>query len=633
MCGIVGIWHRDGGRPIDRSVLHAMNESQVHRGPDDGGLFVGEGVGLGHRRLAIRDLSPAGHQPLFNEDGTVAVVYNGEIYNFEELHDELVAAGHVFRSRCDTEAIVHAWEEWGEACVERFRGMFAFGLWDANRRVLFLARDRMGIKPLHYAMLPDGGLIFGSELKSLLRHPRLPREVDPLAVEEYFSYGYIPDPRSIYETVKKLPPGHTLTVRRDRPIPEPRPFWDVRFGTGADASEMIARLKDAVDARLVSDVPLGAFLSGGVDSSAVVAMMARGGRPVDTCSIGFDRADHDETRYAEMVARHFHTNHRTRLVDPDGFDLLDRLSAIYDEPYADSSAIPTLRVCELAREKVTVALSGDGGDELFAGYRRYRWHKYEEMVRGSLPSGVRRPLFGFLGEVYPKADWAPKVLRAKSTFQAIARDTVDGYFHSVSVVSDGVRRQMFSDAFRKRLDGYHASEVLRRHFDAAPTDDALSKVQYADMKTYLPGDILTKVDRASMAVALEVRVPLLDHHFVEWGSALPSSLKLQGREGKAVFKKALEPHLPHDVLYRPKMGFAVPLSAWFRGPLRERVREAVDSPVLADAGLFDREALRRMADQHARGTRDYAAPLWAVMMFEAFLRRTAQTPAREALSA
>ncbi len=630
MCGIVGMYHRDRNVSVDRSLLSRMNETQHHRGPDDGGLFVAPGVGLGHRRLSILDLS-GGHQPLFNEDETVVVVYNGEIYNFGELFADLKARGHRFRTHCDTEAIVHAWEEWGEDCVTRFRGMFAFAIWDSNSETLFLARDRLGIKPLYYAPLADGTVVFGSELKSLLPYPGLSRDLDLAAVEDYFAYGYVPDPRTVFTAVRKLEPGHTIAYRRGgTDDPRPREYWDVRFDAEVPTDpaeiehQLIERLRDAVSARMIAEVPLGAFLSGGVDSSAVVAMMAEASRdPVDTCSMSFAHKGYDESRYAAMVAERYRTNHRVRQVDPDSFDLIDQLATFYDEPFADSSAMPTFRVCQLAREKVTVALSGDGGDEIFAGYRRYRWHHYEESVRGRVPSAVRGPLFGFLGAAYPKLDWAPKPLRAKSTFQALARSSVEGFFHSVSVMPDDLRRRLYGDRMRRGLQGYQAIEVLRRHMAAAPTDHHLSRAQYADMKTYLPGDILTKVDRTSMAVALEVRVPVLDHHFLEWSCGLPPDLRLRGREGKYIFKKALEPHLPGDVLYRPKMGFSVPLAEWFRGPLRERVRRMVTGETLADSGLFDRAFLVSMVDQHQAGLRDYSAPLWSLVMFESFLRKTA----------
>jgi asparagine synthase (glutamine-hydrolysing) len=627
MCGITGIFDPRGGSEIERDLLARMNDAQFHRGPDEGGLHLEPGVGLGHRRLSIIDLS-GGKQPLFNEDATVVVVYNGEIYNFQGLSEELKALGHRFRTHSDTEVIVHAWEQWGADCVRRFRGMFAFAIWDRNRHILFLARDRLGIKPLYYAFLPDGKLVFASELKALYVHPALPRAVDPLAVEEYFGYGYVPEPRTILKAAFKLPPGHHLTLHRGDMRAEPVEYWDVPFRAAsvtdeaAAGEELIERLREAVRIRLISEVPLGAFLSGGVDSSAVVAMMAGlSADPVNTCSISFGDPAFNEAAFAQQLAERYGTKHRVEQVDTDDFALVDKLADLYDEPYADSSAMPTYRVCGLARRQVTVALSGDGGDENLAGYRRYRWHTYEERMRSMLPLGLRRPLFGLLGRAYPKLDWAPKVLRAKSTFQALARDSVEGYFHSVSVLHDAMRDRLYSDSFKRELAGYRAVEVLRRHARRAPIDDPLSFVQYLDMKTYLVGDILTKVDRASMAHALEVRVPILDHVLVEWMSSLPAALKLKGREGKYLFKKALEPHVPSEILYRPKMGFAVPLASWFRGPLRERLREAMLGPVLAETGMFDRRYLTHLVEHHQAGLRDYSASLWSLLMFEAFLRR------------
>ncbi len=625
MCGITGIFDTRGTGEISRELLHRMNETQFHRGPDEGGLHIEPGVGLGHRRLSIIDLS-TGQQPLFNEDGSVVVVFNGEIYNFQQLVPELEALGHSFRTHSDTEVIVHAWEAWGEACVERFRGMFAFVLWDRKQETLFVVRDRFGVKPLYYAFLDNGEFVFGSELKSLMVHPKLVRDIDPLAVEEYFAYGYVPEPRTIFRCVNKLPPGFTLTLRRGQARALPRQYWDIPFTPVAvkdEASamkELVERMKESIRLRMIADVPLGAFLSGGVDSSAVVAMMAtQSTTPVNTCSIGFDDPAFDEVEYAQQVADRYRTRHHVETVAADDFSLVGRLARVYDEPYADSSALPTYRVCELARKHVKVALSGDGGDEHFAGYRRYRWFRYEERLRAAMPLMMRRPLFGALGRMYPKADWAPKVLRAKTTFEALARDTVEGYFHGVSLLSDAQRKQLFSRSFKRQLQGYQAVEVLRRHAAVAPIEDALSLVQYLDMKTYLVGDILTKVDRASMAHALEVREPLLDHELMGWVSGLPTDLKLRGSEGKYLLKKAMEPYLPHDVLYRRKMGFSVPLAAWFRGPLGATIRSVVLGERLAATGLFNQQYLREVVEAHQSGRRDYSVILWTVLMFDAFL--------------
>ena len=626
MCGITGIFDTRGKREIDRAVLTRMNESQYHRGPVEGGVHIEAGVGLGHRRLSIIDLS-TGQQPLYNEDQSVCVIFNGEIYNFQELVPELQALGHVFHTRSDTEVIVHAWESWGEKCVERFRGMFAFVLWDRNQETLFLARDRMGVKPMYYALLPDGTLLFGSELKSILAHGGLAREIDPLAVEEYFALGYVAEPRTIFKQARKLPPAHTLLVRRGQPLPEPREYWDVRFTLNNPIStedaclELNEKLKESIRLRMISEVPLGAFLSGGVDSSAVVALMAGlSNEPVNTCSIAFDDPAFNEAEFAKTVADRYKTNHHVETVASDDFDLIDMLARLYDEPYADSSAIPTYRVCQLARKHVTVALSGDGGDETFGGYRRYRLHLMEERMRSALPGAIRQPLFRLLGRVYPKADWAPRMFRAKTTFEGMARDSVEAYFHSVSILREPMRAQLFSSKFKSEIAGYNAQEVFNYHAGRSGTEDPLALIQYLDLKTYLVGDINTKVDRASMAHSLEVREPLMDHEIIEWLATLPSSLKVRGQEGKYLHKKAMEPLLPDDILYRPKMGFAVPLARWFRGPLKERVRQAVLGSRLAETGWFNREYLQHLVDAHQSGARDYSAPLWTLLMFEAFLR-------------
>lgn len=626
MCGIVGIFDTRGRRDISRQAVLRMNETQIHRGPDEDGIHLEPGVGFGHRRLSIIDLS-TGQQPLYNEDGSVVVVFNGEIYNFQELIPELTRLGHTFRTRSDTEVIVHAWEAWGEDCITRFRGMFAFALWDRNRETLFLGRDRLGVKPLYYAVTGAGELVFASELKALRVHGGFSEDLDPRSVEEYFALGYVPEPRTIFAGACKLPPGHCMVIRRGETVPAPREYWDVRFTldrsvTESEArAELVRRLEESIRLRMISEVPLGAFLSGGVDSSAVVATMARlSSDPINTCSIAFSDPAFNESAFAEKVATRYRTRHYADTVESDDFDLIDTLAALYDEPYADSSAIPTYRVCQLARRHVTVALSGDGGDESFGGYRRYRLHLAEERMRSVLPLGFRRPVFGALGRVYPKADWAPRPLRAKATFEALARDSVAAYFHGVCIFRDPMRRRLFSNGFRARLAGYSAMEVFDRHARRAGTDDPLALIQYLDLKTYLVGDINTKVDRASMAHSLEVREPLMDHPLVEWLASLPSVFKVRGREGKYLLKAAMEPYLPADVLYRPKMGFAVPLARWFRGPLRRRVRESLFGERLAATRMFDMTFLRQIVEAHESGARDYSAPIWTLLMFEAFLR-------------
>lgn len=632
MCGIAGIVDLKGRQPINESLLKAMSDRLSHRGPDGSGVHVEAGIGLAHRRLSIVDLA-AGQQPMYNEDHSVCIVFNGEIYNFQELVPELVALGHVFRTRCDTEVIIHAWEQWGSDCLQRLNGMFAFALWDRNRRQVFLARDRLGVKPLFHATLADGTLLFASELKSLLLHPDLPRKLLPRAIEDYLTFGYVPEPDTIFQHVHKLEPGHYLLVEAGG-RQSIRRWWDLdsqRFGSHrpaeADArAELMQHLTDAVKRRLISEVPLGAFLSGGVDSSAVVAVMAGlMGDSVKTCSIAFDDPDYDESTYAREVARQYHTDHSERTVEVDDFGLLETLVGTYDEPYADSSAIPTYRVCAAARERVTVALSGDAGDENFAGYRRYRLFAGEETIRGLIPAAIRRPVFGLLGRYYPKLDWAPRVFRGKTTFQALARDSVGAYLHGVSLTKADTRQQLYSAAFRSQLQGYDSRAVFDRHVRGREFPDALSMVQYLDLKTYLVGDILTKVDRASMAHSLEVRGPFLDYQFIEWAATLPTDYKLRGGVGKYLLKKALEPMLPNDILYRKKMGFAVPLARWFRGPLNKRVQALPDSPWLNADDIFDQSSLRKLVDRHLSGQRDFSMGIWSLLMLEGFLKSPAPT--------
>lgn len=628
MCGISGLFDTQGLRGFDRALASRINNIQAHRGPDEDDLHFEPGLALGHRRLSVIDLA-TGQQPLFNEDGSVGIVFNGEIYNFQELVPELQALGHTFKTRSDTEVIVHAWEAWGPECVHRLRGMFAFALWDRNQQTLFLARDRMGVKPMHYAWLPDGTFVFGSELKVITAHPGFVRDIDPLAVEDYFSFGYVPDPRCIYRNAHKLPAAHTLTLRRgDVKQAQPVPYWDVHFTNDnpislADAeAELRDRVRESVKLRLIADVPLGAFLSGGVDSSAVVATMAGlSTTPVHTCAIGFDDPRFNESAFAQQVADRYQTDHRLEVVKSDDFDLIDTLAWLYDEPYADSSAIPTYRVCQMARKHVTVALSGDGGDESLGGYRRYRMHLGEESVRSRLPHALRGPLFGSLGHLYPKADWAPRMFRAKTTFQAMAMDSVQAYHHSMSKLRADQRQALYSPAFQRSLGDYSALDVFRDHAQRANTDDPLALIQYLDYKTWLVGDINTKVDRASMAHSLEVREPLMDHQLIEWLATLPSSLKINAGEGKYVFKKAFEPLLPHDILYRSKMGFSVPLASWLRGPLTERMRESVLSPRMLDSGYFNAETLSTLIDQHLSRQFDHSTALWMLIMFDAFLRQ------------
>ena len=629
MCGITGLVDLKEKRPINQRLIRDMNNSLSHRGPDGEGFHFEPGVGFGHRRLSIIDLE-GGKQPLYNEDETVVLTYNGEIYNFQELVKELQSLGHEFRTHCDTEVIVHAWEQWGTGCLDRFNGMFAFALWDRNRQTLFLVRDRLGIKPLYYALLSDGHLVFASELKAIMHNPNVPRELCPHAIENYFTFGYVPEPMSIYEAVLKLEPGTYLCLKRGESPTQPVRYWDVPLDSPSRSAEpwdftceaLREQLKLAVDRRLVADVPLGAFLSGGIDSSAVVAMMRElETESLLTCSIGFNEPRYDESKYADMVAQAKRTDHKKEIVETSDYGLLDKLVSIYDEPYADSSAIPTYRVCELARKHVTVALSGDGGDENYIGYRRYKLFAMEEKLRRLFPDRFRTSVFGFLGDYYPKLDWAPRAFRGKTTFQALARSSANAYLHGISILPEEGRDWLFRDSFKNELQGYQSREVFARHLEGKEFEDPIRMVQYLDFKTYLPGDILTKVDRASMAHSLEVRVPFLDHTYVEWTAGLPTSNKLAGGIGKKVLKEALRPLLPEEVLFRTKMGFAVPLDIWFRGSLEDRIKNSLESSVLADSGIFNVDSLKRIGQDHQTGRRNHSAILWALLMFEGFLKQ------------
>jgi asparagine synthase (glutamine-hydrolysing) len=626
MCGIAGLFHPDVPKPVDPARIRAMADVLAHRGPDGSGIWTGPGVGFGHRRLSIIDLE-GGVQPMRSADGSLVLTYNGEIYNFREVKAELEALGHAFATQSDTEVILAAWAQWGTACLERLNGMFAFALYDANEDALFLARDRLGVKPLHYALLPDGALVFASELKGLLAHPLLRREPSPQAVEDYLAYGYVPDESCIVAGVRKLPAGHFLLVRRGRGVPEPACWWDVDFSNPSGASaaaleeELVERMREAVRSRMVADVPLGAFLSGGVDSSAVVAFMAEASRKaVETCSIGFDEADHDETRYAALVAERFATNHRTRRVAADDFALIDTLADAFDEPFADASAFGTYRVSQLAREKVKVALSGDGADEAFAGYRRYRLFMAEERARRLLPAGARG-LAGAAGSLYPKLDWAPRFLRAKTSLLALGRSSEEAYADAVTATSFSIRSRLYSSHFRQSLQGHRAEQSYVRTMRGAPAEDALSRAQYADLKIWLPGDILTKVDRASMAVSLEAREPLLDHRLVEFAAKLPAKLRLRGGSGKWLMKKALGRYLPEEILHRRKMGFVTPISAWFRGPLAAEAAAVAASPAFAELGWFDTAAIARLAADHRAGRAEHGRTLWQLLMLERSLQR------------
>lgn len=631
MCGIAGIYHLDIAKPVDPARVERMCDAIAHRGPDGQGIWTAPGVALGHRRLSIIDVAGS-PQPMASPDGRAMLVFNGEIYNYRELRQELRASGATFRTDGDSEVILAAWQKWGPACLPKLHGMFAFAIYDLEARTLFLARDRLGVKPLFLAHLSDGSVAFGSELKALLAHPLLRREIDPLAVEDYLAWGYVPDHRSMLKGVTKLPAGHSLLLRHGGPLPAPSQWWDVSFtnrrkGSVADLeAELLHLLRDAVTSRMVADVPLGAFLSGGVDSSSVVALMAEASSsPVKTCSIGFDVSALDESNYAQRIADQFHTDHRSRTVSPDDFEAVDLLSGMFDEPFADASALPTWRVCQLARETVTVALSGDGADEAFGGYRRHLFQRQEDRVRAFLPQALRGPVFGTLGAIYPKADWAPRPLRAKSTLLSLAGDSADGYARAVSFTAPELRDGLYTDAFRKLRGDYRAEHAFTSMMRTAPGRSGLDRAQYADLKFWLPGDILTKVDRTSMAVSLEAREPLLDHRLIEFAASLPESMRVRSGQGKWLLKQTMRRYLPNEILYRPKQGFVTPIAQWFRGPLASTALDLAASATLARTGWFDARRLTAIVDTHLAGTSDHSRLLWQLLMLEKSIVRLGLT--------
>ena len=621
MCGIAGIFHAETPKPVDPARVERMCDALVHRGPDGAGVWTDHGVGLGHRRLSIIDLAGS-PQPMHSADGRAVIVFNGEIYNFRELRRELEQAGFSFRTSGDTEVILAAWQRWGPDCLARLDGMFAFALFDRDKRQLFLARDRFGVKPLFLAQLSDGSIAFASELKGLLAHPLLRRRVNPQAIEAYMTWGYVPDTHAILAGVEKLPAGHFWLLEQGRAPGQPQRWWDIDFtqrerGGEPDLSTQLVHLmREGVRSRMVADVPLGAFLSGGVDSSGVVALMSEASsQPVQTCSIGFDVAAYDETSYARQVAAKFGADHQERIVATDDFAALDSLAAMFDEPFADASALPTWRVCQLARERVTVALSGDGADEAFGGYRRQVFHHHEERARAVLPAGLRAPLFGALGQAWPKADWAPRPLRAKATLLALAESGEEGYARGLSVTLPDARRALYSDSFNASLSGFRGEDELIALMRTAPGRSGLDRAQYADLKFWLPGDILTKVDRTSMAVSLEAREPLLDHRLVEFAARLPERMRVRGSTGKYLLKKSLERYLPDNVLYRPKQGFVTPIAEWLRGPLAGAAR-GIATGGLAQTGFFDPKAISALAEAHIAGRADHSRTLWQLLMLE-----------------
>ncbi len=624
MCGIVGFVGR-GRQAVDEAVLGRMCEAIRHRGPDEDGFYHGAGVGLAMRRLAIIDLK-GGQQPMHNADRTAWIVFNGEIYNYKEVRAELERLGHRFHTDCDTEVIIHAYDEYGAECPKYLRGMFAFAIWDERTEELFLARDRVGKKPLLYARGGDG-LVFGSEFSALLQHPQVGREVDREAIHHYLTFMCVPAPLTAYRDIRKLEPGHTMRYTRDGRIETAR-YWQPDFSrktrmSEAEAGERAVEiLREAVRVRLMSEVPLGAFLSGGVDSSAVVALMAEvSGTPVKTFSIGFEEQDFSELHHARRVAEHVGAEHHEFIVRPDAMEVLPTLVEHYGEPYADSSAIPTYYVSRETRRHVTVALNGDGGDECFAGYERYAAMKLAGKYRG-VPALVREGLIKQLVALYPTSETRRSRARDLKRFlDAASLPTVERYMRWVSVLDAQAKDSLYTDEFRREMGGHEAADFLAPWFAHANGAGVVDASLLADTMTYLPNDLLVKVDIASMAVSLEARSPFLDHHVIEFAASLPENLKLRGLTTKYLLKRVLAKLLPAENLQRRKMGFGVPIGHWLRGEMNAFLRETLLSEKSLGRGFFKPEAVARMVELHTRGERDHAHQLWTLLMLELWFQR------------
>ena len=618
MCGIAGRFNFDPSHAVSAERLVAMTDAVMHRGPDAGGYHLDGAIGLGHRRLSIIDLA-TGDQPIGNEDGTVQVIFNGEIYNFVDVRRELLSHGHRFRTNSDTEVIAHGYEQWGERCVEKFRGMFAFAVWDANARRLLLARDRLGVKPLYYAPVP-GGLVFGSEIKSLLADPDVPREWRADALDAYLTLLYIPAPDTVYRGISKLPPAHVLVAERGT-IRTSR-YWDLEFtGDGDPAreeeylAELDDQLREAVQLRLVSDVPLGAFLSGGIDSSTVVAYMVEtSAAPPVTIAVGFDQQDFDEVRHAETVARHLGCEFHALTASPEVETLLPKLAWHFDEPFADSSAVPTYYVSKAARELVTVALSGDGGDELWAGYARHRVEHWEQRVRTALGPAVRAA--AWLGQALPLSVKGARSLR----HLAADPDQAYAFKHAYGMFEPDAKGRLYSGDFRSAVNGYDPFAAFRDAYRSCGSKDPLDRSMYVDARTYMIDDVLTKVDRMSMAVSLEAREPLLDHRLLEFAARVPASLKLKDGRSKYLLRRVLEKRVPRAIVERKKSGFAAPIGEWLRGPLAPMATELLLDGRLRDRGIFNQGEVTRLWQEHRSGHSDHRHRLWQLIMLELWFR-------------
>jgi len=619
MCGIAGILYRDPDRPVDPAVLRAMADAIAHRGPDAEGYFHAPGIGLAHRRLSIIDVA-GGDQPMANEDGSIQVVFNGEIYNFQQLRDQLQAKGHRFKTRSDTEVLVHLYEEDGVQLVDRLRGMFAFALWDHPRRQLTLARDRIGLKPL-YVYRDGEKTLFGSELKAILAHAEVDRTVDPAAIEEYLTYGMIPGSRAIFRRAEKLPPAHVLTLRADDSDCRPRRYWQFRIDT--DPRLTVDGWKEALDEKIVetvrahqiADVPVGAFLSGGLDSSAMVAVQsALSEQPVQTFSIGFRESRFSELPYARQVAAEFGTDHTEQILAAEAAGVLDELVRYYDEPFADSSAIPTLWVSRLARRSVKVVLSGDGGDEAFGGYTRYAHDLAEARWRRRIPRPLRRSVLAWLARAWPKADWLPRVLRAKTLLTNLSLDPAEAYANTLAWCRQPARRRLLSGDLRAQLDDHLPERLAAEHYRGAAAGDPLGAMLTTDIQTVLPDDFLVKVDRASMSCGLEVRPPLVDHELLELAARIPSRFKVRNGQTKWIFKELYRDRLPAGLAHRRKQGFEIPIDAWLRGPLREQFESTVLSAGSRVNEFLDRSAVARLYRAHQTRVGRHGHVLWSLLV-------------------
>lgn len=618
MCGICGVVNSQADKFIDEGVLRQMNEVIRHRGPDDDGYFINSQAGLGMRRLSIIDLV-TGDQPVTNEDETIWLVFNGEIYNYKSLHVDLVANGHRFATKSDTEVIVHAYEEFGDRCPEYLNGMFAFALWDDTRRRLLLARDHVGIKPLYYWVGKDQ-IIFGSELKSVIAHPSVPREIDLWALDQFLTLEYIPTPRTIFKGINKLPAGHRLIYEQGKAHIEE--YWDIpERATPTDEGTIIEVLTELIDdsvkMQLMSDVPLGAFLSGGIDSSTVVASMSRSSNlPVRTFSIGFDDATYNELPYARAVASRYKTQHTEEILEPDIAVLAERLVRHLDEPFGDFSIFPTYLVSEVARREVKVVLSGDGGDELFGGYDTYVAQDMDRYYR-YLPSSFRRNLLPTLmAQIPPRPAKKGLINKTKRFVEGAALPSSWQHTRWMMFMTPEDKSSLYQSDVYASLDGQDSARVLEDYFSRKSRMDGLAQQQYVDIKTYLVDDILTKVDRMSMAVSLEARVPLLDFRIVEFAVNLPPQMKLYRGQTKRILKQAMEDRLPHDVLNKPKQGFSIPLKNWLRGPLKPLMMDLLSNEKVNQRGYFNAECVSEWVTEHIEGTRNHSHRLWALMVFE-----------------